>query len=129
MVNLKSCNELWVPKIYLYPGGMFVPIAYQQKLKSLNRYVSEKLAPNLVEINSDELFLENKTFTYFMKMFCTGSLLTLKIINNSHCQKFWIYGLFFFFPCVLFFFLSYYVSFFIYWVQTNMGNVLIKTLQ
>lgn len=34
----------------------------------------------------------------FMKMFCTGSLLTLKIINNSHCQKFWIYDLFFFFP-------------------------------
>lgn len=67
---------------------MFVPIAYQQKLKSLNWYISEKLAPNLVEINSDELFLENKTFTYFMKMFCTGSLLTLKIINNSHCQKF-----------------------------------------
>lgn len=131
LVSLKSCNELWVPKIY--PGDVCanrLPTK-TQIYKLVIQWKKRRIAPKLIEINSDELFLENEALTYFMEMFCSGNLLTLKIINNinfkSHCQKFSIYSVFFFFYSVLFFFLSFYVSLFIYWVYKRIRGI--KTLQ
>lgn len=135
LASLKSCNELWVPKIYLSPGDVCanrLPTK-TQIYKLVNQWENSAYRTQIDwnQLVMIEMFLENETFTYFMEMFCSGNLLTLKIINNinfkSHCQKFSIYSVFFFFYSVLFFFLSFYVSLFIYWVYKRIRGI--KTLQ
>lgn len=122
---------------YIYPlGGVCANRLPTKTQIYINWQISEKNSAYRTQIDWNqlvmiEMFLENETFTYFMEMFCSGNLLTLKIINNinfkSHCQKFSIYSVFFFFYSVLFFFLSFYVSLFIYWVYKRIRGI--KTLQ